>query len=179
MPNANGLCYLAIKFPSDMKLTSDTYIYQGYNVMMTSARQNFLRVDDANVFIQQQPYKPTDLTNSNLIVLKGCNFANANGLTTNDDVKIRITNIYTPDSVVTTGNFEIKIYKDFDYRNRTSYPYFYFWNLLLEGTKSISSTKFESGTITNGEFFPTIYYIQTDNTFKIKFKIANDIPAYD
>lgn len=51
MPNANGLCYLAIKFPSDMKLTSDTYIYQGYNVMMTSARQNFLRVDDANVFI--------------------------------------------------------------------------------------------------------------------------------
>ena len=81
--------------------------------------------------------------------------------------------------MVTTGNFEIKIYKDFDYRNSTSYPYFSFSNLLLEGTKSISSTKFESGTITNGEFFPTIYYIQTDNTFKIKFKIANDIPGYD
>jgi len=44
-----------------------------------------------------------------MIVLKGCNFAYQTG-----NVTFRVTNMFTPDSVRTTGNFEIKMYKDFN-----------------------------------------------------------------
>ena len=135
IPNTNENCYLSIKFPDDIQLTSESYIYQGYEVMQTDENKNMLKVSDSNVWIRQQPYDLSNLANSNMIVMKGCNFAYRAGL-----MRIRATNMNTPDSVRTTGNFELKLYKDFEPRASATYPYYAFSKQLLEGTKSIAST---------------------------------------
>ena len=158
MPNTNTECYLSIKFPKDMQLTSESYIYQGYDVMQTDAGNNVLKVSDENVFIQQQAYLSSNEANSNMIVMKGCHFAYQAG-----SVRFRVTNMYTPDSVKTTEAFEFKMYKNFNQRASSSYPYYSFSNQLLEGSRTIDSSFFISGSLTNGVFTPSLYYIQTDN----------------
>ena len=75
MPNTNDKCYLIIKFPKDMKLTSESLIYQGYDVMKTSSGNNILKVVDEFVYIKQKPYLASNTANSNMIVFEGCNFA--------------------------------------------------------------------------------------------------------
>ena len=89
-----------------------------------------------------------------MIVFKGCHVAYSAG-----SVRFRVTNMYTPDSVKTTEAFEFKLYKDFNSRASSSYPYYSFTNQLLEGSRTIDSSFFTSGSLTNGEFTPSIYYI--------------------
>lgn len=69
IPNTNEGCYLSIKFPEDIQLTSESYIYQGYEVMQTADGNNVLKVSDSNVWIRQQPYDLSNLANSNMIVI--------------------------------------------------------------------------------------------------------------
>ena len=166
-------CYLRVQFPNDMPLPdpeNSSVVYQTSDGNMMMAANKKTALDTSEVFTRQQEYvKGNPL--SNIVIFKGCVEVDGNSL----QPFVKITNIYSPFAVKTTGEFKIDLFKSF---NKVNYV---LENHLVSGTAVIDGSKFRPGILEvnklgDKQFSASIDFIQQPAQHTIGFTLQNALP---